>query len=263
MMKLQDMKVLVTGATGGIGKPLVRQLAQAGASVIAHGRSESALMKLAESDGSAITTVSGDFREQATRSRLEEAARKANINVLINLAGINDFGLFEESPIESIMEINVIAPMLLTQALLPDLETLAEAVILNVGSTFGHIGYPGYVAYCSSKHAIKGFSEALRRELADTNIDVLYVSPRATRTTMNSPRADAANQALGTKSDTPEAVARSIIDSLARRRARHQLGAQEKLQVAVNAMFPRVVDNAVGNQLKLIKSFALKEEMPS
>jgi short-subunit dehydrogenase len=61
-------------------------------------------------------------------------------------------------------------------------------MVVNVGSTYGSIGYPGYASYCATKFALRGFSEALRRELADTRVGVLYVAPRATRTSMNSPR---------------------------------------------------------------------------
>ncbi|MFQ3194170.1 MAG: short-subunit dehydrogenase [Colwellia sp.] len=105
------------------------------------------------------------------------------VNVLINNAGVSQFKLFEQasesdiSDISDIITTNTIAPMQLTQALLPLLKQYDKAQIINMGSTYGSIGFPGYTAYCASKFALRGFSQTLSRELADSNIRVKYLAP--------------------------------------------------------------------------------------
>lgn len=105
------------------------------------------------------------------------------VNVLNNNAGVSQFKLFEQasesdiSDISDIITTNTIAPMQLTQALLPLLKQYDKAQIINMGSTYGSIGFPGYTAYCASKFALRGFSQTLSRELADSNIRVKYLAP--------------------------------------------------------------------------------------
>ena len=84
-----------------------------------------------------------------------------------------------------LININLIAPIAITNALLKGLKEKKEAIILNIGSTFGSIGYPGFSIYGASKAGLKGFSESLRRELLDTNIKIIHFSPRAINTSLN------------------------------------------------------------------------------
>jgi short-subunit dehydrogenase len=95
------------------------------------------------------------------------------LNCVINAAGVNQFALLErqdEDAISRLIELNVTATLQLTHRLLPLLRIPPRALLVNLGSTFGSIGYPGFAAYCASKFAMRGFSEALRRELADSRI---------------------------------------------------------------------------------------------
>lgn len=252
------MRVLLTGASGGIGRALANELLGADAGVLLQARSTDRLGDLACHPRARV--VAGDLRQDNDIAAIATAARENNINVLINNAGTGEFTLFEHSDIQRVIETNVIGTMALTQSLLPHLAEQPHALIINVGSTFGAIGYPGYVSYCASKHAIAGFSQALQRELSDTAIDVSYVAPRATRTAMNTGAADRANEALGVGSDSAEHVAAQIMKLIARKRRRLQLGSIERLQVTMNAMFPGVVDNAIAKQLPTIKRFVTSKE---
>ena len=110
--------------------------------------------------------------------------------------------------------------MLLVHELLPHLKAQPQAHLLNMGSVFGNIGYPGYAAYSASKFAMRGFTEALRRELADTRVRVHYLAPRATRTPINSPAVQRMNAELKVAMDPPEAVARAARTVLGERRRR-------------------------------------------
>lgn len=129
-------------------------------------------------------------------------------------------------------------------------------MVVNVGSIYGSIGYPGYATYSASKFALRGFSEALRRELADTTVDVLYAAPRATRTSMNTSAATALNQALKVGMDDPVDVARAVLDAVQQQRNELYLGWPEKLFVRLNGMLPGVVDRALRKQLPLIRRYS-------
>ena len=153
---------------------------------------------------------------------------------------------------------------MLVHDLMPHLRDAMEPVVLNIGSTFGSIGHPGFSAYCASKFGLRGFSEALRRELADTPVRVCYLAPRATRTELNGPRVDALNSALGVQSDAPVLVAAEVLRALQEpARFRIFLGWPEKLFVFLNSLLPRLVDQALRKQLPVIKRFAHQEDMPS
>lgn len=246
-MNLRDARILITGASGGIGTALATRLRSEGSELLLHSHA-SALDCDENAVRADMTTVEG-------RQEIVRAATSFNINVLINCCGVNQFSCFEQADIEYIMQVNVIGPMLLTQSLIGHLRQRSQATILNVGSTLGEIGFPGYVAYCASKHAIKGFSESLRRELSDTHIRVQHVSPRAVHTEMNPERVHQLNQALGNKVDEPQFLADKIARQLERGRSRLQIGGLEKIQVKINGLVPRLVDLALSRQLATIKQY--------
>jgi short-subunit dehydrogenase len=158
--------------------------------------------------------------------------------------------------IEAAIAINTVAPMLLCRALLPQLVRQDEAHIVNVGSVFGSIGYPGFAVYSASKFAIRGFTEALRRELADTSIQVHYVAPRATGTALSTDRVRAMNAELKLAMDTPETVAAAIADALRRSRREVYLGTPERWFARLNAIVPGLIDRALRKQLPIIRRFA-------
>jgi short-subunit dehydrogenase len=261
-MKLHGKTLVLTGASGGIGQALAHALAAAGARLILVGRDAARLAALAGTLPGAHSTVTADLGEAAGRERLLESCRQPGHGVdgLINNAGISDFGSFEQQTPERIAELihlNLTVPMLLCRSFLPLLGTHPGACIVNIGSTFGAIGHPGFAAYCASKAGLRGFSEALRRELADSTIRVFHLAPRATRTAMNSAAVDALNRALGNAVDEPAVVARALVAQLsdARGSERH-LGWPERLFVRVNALLPALVDRALIKKLPVIRQHA-------
>ena len=260
-MKLEGKKVLITGATGGIGKSLAYALSKKGAQVVLHGRCREKLDMLATDlweQGHEVHLLAADIKIGDERRKLVEEVSQIGIDILINNAAVNQFSLFEqmsEDQIESILYTNINATMLLTHDLLPTLQQAGAAMVVNVGSTFGSIGFPGYAVYCATKHALKGFSDALRREMADTAVKVIYVAPRATSTSMNTSAANSLNTVLGIRSDHPYQVAGAIIRSMEKDTARSQIGWPEKFQVKINNLLPQVVDLALFKQLPVIKQY--------
>ena len=129
-------------------------------------------------------------------------------------------------------------------------------MIVNIGSIFGSIGHPGFAAYCASKFGLKGFTEALQRELHGSSIRVLYLAPRATHTDLNSMAVTALNEALGNNVDSPEQVAKALMDILASKRRQQYLGWPENLFVRLNGLFPGLVHNALVRKLHIIRHHA-------
>ncbi|HSN71561.1 MAG TPA: SDR family oxidoreductase [Steroidobacteraceae bacterium] len=263
-MKLEGAKVLITGASGGIGTATAQRLAAAGARVLLVGRDslrlEALARRLERTRGSAAA-LTADITTSAGREAIVETAGRwqGGIDAIVNLAGTNHFGMFEQqstAEVERIVSTNALAPMLLCHALLPVLRARPQAHIVNVGSILGSIALPGNAAYSASKFALRGFSEALRRELADTRIRVHYVAPRATATAFNQPEVEAMNRDLKVAMDPPELVAAAIESALNSERAEMFLGWPEKLFVRLNAILPRLVDRALRKQLPVVQHHA-------
>jgi short-subunit dehydrogenase len=270
-MKLDTMRVLLTGATGGIGRVIARRLLEGGSHVLLVARDADALGSLLKScafAGGRVHAHRADLTRVEARTELCAAARlwHGGINVVINNAGLNPFAMYEDLSAEQLdqtLAVNVHAPMHLCRELLPWLKGQDAAAIVNVGSVFGSIGYPGYVAYSATKFAVRGFSEALRRELADTRVTVKYFAPRATRTAMNSAAVEEMNSRLNVAMDSPERVARELIALLRHGKYSAIVGWPEKAFVKVNGVLPGIVDRALRGKLSIIRAFArLRSAMP-
>lgn len=265
-----EMKVLITGATGGIGAAMTATLLAAGHSVMATGRDQAALLELQKTHQcfqDRLAVVCADLSRVADRHQLVMAAAewKGGINVLINNAGNADFSLFETQStdvIERLLQVNLHVPIHLTHALLPVLQRHSFAHIVNVGSVFGAIGYPGNAVYCASKFGLRGFSESLRRELADTPVRVHLLAPRATRTQLNDTVVDALNAELGNAVDCPDAVAHTLLRLLAGSGGAAVIGFPEKIFARINAVLPSIVDRALRKQLPIIRRYAAIRRTP-
>jgi short-subunit dehydrogenase len=259
-MKPQDMKVLLTGASGGIGTRLATILADSGAQLLLTGR-DSARLSLQKDclagEGRMVETFAADISTAEGIRSLASAATDfcGGINVLVNNAGINDFGRFDDQSrdsLNSMVVTNILAPINLTHELLPSLQRQREALIVNIGSILGSIGVPGQVAYSSTKFALHGFSEALRRELGSGPVRVVYVAPRSTETEMNDALQREVNQAMGVASDDPGSVAVQIADAISSKRTERFLGWPERLFVKLNALFPGIVDRSLQRQATML-----------
>ena len=260
-MDILGKNIILTGATGGIGQAIAKDLSAAGAHLILVARNDERLSSLVDELGTdKHRAISADLSSDDGRQQVVDACRDADISLLINAAGTNEFGLFEKQSAESVrqlLDINLLSPILLTLELLPSLQQQEESRIINIGSTFGSIGYPGFGTYCASKFGLRGFTESLRRELADTNTRISYVAPRATRTEFNTDTVVAMNDALGTEMDDPALVAAEVMQVIRGPADTDKyIGWPEKLFVRVNALFPGVVDNSLRKQLPIIRRFA-------
>ncbi|HSJ96996.1 MAG TPA: SDR family oxidoreductase [Myxococcota bacterium] len=247
-------RAILTGASGGLGRAIAVALAPQCDALLLVGRDRDRLEAVAREAGPVASTLAADLVTPEGRDAV--VAHPLHPNLLINGAGASDFGWLarqDDATLERIMGANVLAPMQLVRGLLPRLEREPRSWIVNVGSIFGYLGYPGQAAYSASKFALRGFSEALGRELADGPVRVLYFAPRSARTSMNGAAMVALNAELGVAMDEPADVAAELV-ALLRRPARERLlGMPEKLFARVNQIAPRLVDLALRRQLSVIR----------
>jgi short-subunit dehydrogenase len=253
--------IVLTGASGGIGAAIAKQLSDEGGLLILVGRDQVKLDKLNQDIGGQHHCLAVDLTTEEGRASLLGLCRQfeSGIDMLINNAGISEFSLLKNTScerVEQLITTNLISPILVCKALLSILEIQHQARIVNIGSTFGSIGFPGFSVYSSSKFGLRGFSEALRRELMDSNVSVHYFAPRATKTTINSNSVVLMNEELNTRVDSPELVAQNFIKFLRRHSASHfYQGWPEKLFVRINGLLPQLVDRSIFKQLATIKRY--------
>ena len=254
---MKRFRAILTGASGGIGQAIAAALAPQCEALLLVGRDAARLEQARRAAGPVARTLIADLATPAGRA----AVALSEANLLINNAGAGDFAWLEaqdDAMLERIVQANVLAPMQLTRRLLPELRRRPAAWIVNVGSIMGYLGYPGHAAYCASKFALRGFGEALRRELADSKVRVLYLAPRATHTAMNGAGVTALNAELGVAMDSPESVAQQLVALLERPVHERLLGMPEALFARLNQLLPGLVDRALRRQLPVIRRHAGK-----
>jgi short-subunit dehydrogenase len=255
-MQLKNARILLTGASGGLGQELACQLTDCGAALLLAGRDSGRLNALATSLGPGAASICADLERASGVAALAGAAREFGVNVLINNAGVSAFGLLENqewAAIERVLATNLEAPIHLTHALLPWLKAQPQAAIVNIGSTFGSLPFPGFVAYSAAKAGLRGFSQALRRELADSLVAVIHIAPRAIDTPLNTDAVKALNRALKNQSDSPVDVARQVVAALRRGDGEHHFGFPERLFAWLNGVAPSLIDRGLAGKLAIIK----------
>jgi len=187
----QDRVALITGAGGGIGRAIALRLAQDGIHLALCGRTRSKLEETAAllGEGVRVLIITGDLTDPAFPAECvqETLASLGRLDILINNAGLAQSQPFEEITLDEynrIMDTNVKAPFLLTQAALPALRTSDYATVINIASVTAHKGYPLQSVYSASKHALIGMSKSLANEVYKENIRVHVISPGGVFTDM-------------------------------------------------------------------------------
>ncbi len=253
---LKNRRILLTGASRGIGRELALELARRSSRLLLIARNGEALQPLVAElltlGAASAEAIAGDVTDASFRAIVIEKIRTnwQSLDVLINNAGVSAHGHFDahdEAILRQIMEVNFYAPTELTRLSLPLLAVGSDSVIVNIGSILGHRGMPHNSEYSASKFALRGWSEALRTELHDRGIDVLLVSPGTIDT-------DFFDHLL-VKSDSlpwgkqkgisPAAVARQIVRAIELRRTEIYPNWRGRLLVAVNRWAPRLVDRVM------------------
>jgi short-subunit dehydrogenase len=239
-MPLRNKSVALTGGAGGIGALVAGELSKLGARLTVVDRVEKLPF---EAD-----YIRGDLSTVEGIAEVASALRAIDADVLVNLAGIQYFGPFEGQTLEHVQSsytVNLVAPVALAQAVVPQMKRRGRGHIVNIGSIFGSIGFAHFVTYSSAKAGLRSFSEALRRELSGTGIEVTYVAPRAVKTQLNSARVMEYAALTKMTMDEPAGVAKRIATAIAGRKKDVYIGFPEGLFVRLNAVTPRLVDAAL------------------
>lgn len=243
--------VLVTGGGSGIGRALALEAGRRGMIVGVCGRRAAALEETAAALPSSASplVIPADLTRPEDRTRIATVLQQAwgRLDILFNNAGRVVGGDVEhaaDDAMEDLFRTNVVAPMALTRDLAPLLAAARPARVVNVGSVFGDIAYPGFAAYSASKFALRGYSSALRREWRGRGICVTYAAPRATRTDAASAFTDLI-ASTGMRLDDPDKVAAHIWRAAdAGRDAAYPAG-PERLFVLIQRLFPKLIDRAL------------------
>ena len=260
---LKNKTILLTGANGGIGTEIAKLLSEQGAMLILAGLNQPELEALNHQLGGKHAVVEADIASEQGRQSILSVCEQDNINldIVLNNAGVGQFSLLadmNEAAVTRIIDINLTSTILLSQALLPLLLARPRAEIINIGSILGSIGFPGSTVYCASKFGIRGFTEALRRELLDTSISVRYFAPRATKTAINNDDVVSMNNELGTKMDAADHVAKQLVSFLKESTSNKFLGFPENLFIRINSILPGIVDKSIYKQLPIIKRYLIR-----
>lgn len=265
-MQLKNKRVLLTGATGGIGQPIAKLLAQKGAILALVGRDATKLNTLKveiESHGGKAFCITADLNIAGNVERVANEAKQqlGDIDILINNAGVLDFIELQdqsEARIAEMIHTNVTVPIQLTRAVVGGLQAKNQGHLVFIGSVFGSLGFPHFATYCSSKFAVHGFSQALRRELVNTKIGVTYIAPRGINTPMNDANTVAMWAKAGSTMDEPDLVASIVVKALESEKQEVFIGQPQTFFAWLNGVLPSVVNIGLKKQTALAAPFLTK-----
>jgi Short-chain dehydrogenases of various substrate specificities len=233
---------IITGASMGLGQAISQALAQAGYRLVLAARSQEQINRMAAefvlAGGEAIA-VPTDVTKPADLERLVKVslAQFGRIDVLVNNAGVSEAfepALEGDTIADRTMHTNLLALMQLTRLVLPTMKTQRSGHIINIASVAGHVALPERSSYATSKHGVRGFSEALRRELRPMGIKVSMVSPGFIRTEMT--------REMRIPMPGPEIVARAVLSLLRRPRPEIVVPWYYHFPIWLNRCCPSLVD---------------------
>jgi short-subunit dehydrogenase len=253
---LRNARIVLTGASSGIGRELTIQLCQRGADVLITARRLDRLNALVQSCQELpgkLSVLAGDLTDPSHRQALvQEASRRwGALDVLINNAGAGAIGRFDKASsdrLRKVMEIDFFAPVELTRLCLPLLQNGIRPAILNIGSVLSHRAVPNKSEYCAAKFAMRGWAESLRVELARPKIEVLMLSPSTTQSefldSLVDTKSDERSKSIGIM--PAERVAQLAISTLIRSKREMILSVGGKALVWAGRLFPTITDRILG-----------------
>ncbi len=216
-MKLAGQRVLLTGATGGIGSAVARRLSAEGADLVLSGRRVDVLAALAEETGAAV--IAADLSDPAETERLVAAA--GEIDILIANAGLPATGrlsMYRTDQIDRALAVNLRAPIALAHALTPPMAARGRGHVVFMSSLAGKSATPRSSIYNATKFGLRGFSLALRAELRPRGVGVSTIFPGFIRDAgMFADTKIKLPPGVGTR--TPEEVAAAVVRAIRRNKA--------------------------------------------
>jgi short-subunit dehydrogenase len=217
-LRLEDSTVLVTGATGGIGRAIARAMHARGATVVLSARRVNMLDEIARELGDRVEVVGADLSNKPDVERLGD---RGDVDVLVANAAVPAAGrlqTFASRELDRAIDVNVRAPMQLTLALLPRMVEKGAGHLVYVSSLAGKVASAGSSVYSATKFAVRGFGYSLSEELRDTGVGVTTVFPGFIREAgMFHDSGVKLPRGFGTR--TPDDVAKAVVEGIEKNRA--------------------------------------------
>ena len=258
--ELAGKRVIVTGASSGIGRAVAEALVREKARVVLAARNADALealaaqLRLAGGDAVAVPT---DVTNPDDRRRLIDTAVRefGGLDAIVNNAGVGSWGHFATSSEEiarRVMEVNFFGPVELTRLAIPHLAEGTDPCIVNVTSMCGRKGMPAWPEYSASKFALVGMSEAWRGEFVRYGVDVLTIVPGLTDTGFekNWLRVDGKADLRFQDGMTPDEAAAGIVAAIRANKTETVLGREAKRLLRFNRFFPRLTNWLIARKIK-------------
>lgn len=251
-MEFSKKTVWVTGASSGIGRALAASFSGEGAHVILSGRREGALQDAASGCPGETMLLPFEATDYDALPDIVERATswRGGVDILVNNAGISQRSLAIDTDFEvyrRLMEVDFFAPLRLTQLLLPHFLDRGAGTLVQVSSLAGKIGVPMRTGYCAAKHALMGYSDALRAENARRGLTVLTVTPGFVQTEIAANALNGTGQRYGPNDDpvnhgiTPGEAAGQILGALRKGQREITVGRpQEKANAVMARLLPGV-----------------------
>ena len=261
---LRDNVVIVTGASSGIGRALALRLADQGACLALAARNVEQVEQVADQcrqrKGKALVVPTDVAQQEQCQNLIERTVTEhGRIDTLINNAGISMWVRFEElqtlAPLEQIMRVNYFGSVYCTHYALPHLKK-TRGRIVTISSLAGKTGVPTRSGYAASKHAVVGFFDTLRIELAPYGVSVTLIYPGFVSTEMRKRAFGADGTPLGqspvqeTKVMTAEACAQLIIPAIARRKRELVMTFRGKAGQWLKLLKPLLVDRIASRAIE-------------
>ncbi|WGF87841.1 SDR family NAD(P)-dependent oxidoreductase [Marinivivus vitaminiproducens] len=249
-MNIAGKRVLITGGSSGIGFALAQALLARGGKVAITGRRPGVVADAVQSlraGGGEVHGIAADIATAEGRAATLEQALAAlgGLDVLINNAGGVRAGRLEntsEAELTAMIDVDLVAPILLTRSALPALRLSGDAMVVNIASGIALIGAPFYATYAAVKAGLARFGEALRRELKGEGIHVLTAYPGGTDTPMM--KSNRAGPELGFSREAPSVVAEAIVEGMEAGSFEVVRGGEARAKmIALNRDDPSAVDD--------------------
>lgn len=253
-MRYENKTVWITGASSGIGEALAVAWSAEGARVILSARNVDELERVRRACVDPGKHLVRRLDLTDTGDIFRAAAEVGDVDVLVHSGGVSQRSLVAETDLaidRAIMELNYFGTIALTKAVLPSMLARKSGHIVPISSVIGHVGIPLRSAYAASKHALHGFFDALRAEVAKDGVRVTIVCPGYVRTNVsqNALRGDGSKH--GQLDEThanailPEQAAPRIIDGVFKRKNEVRVGGKEVLAIHLKRFLPNLVARVI------------------
>jgi short-subunit dehydrogenase len=258
--RLQDKVIVITGASSGIGEELAMQAAEQGATPVLIARTEEKLRALKQKIESTyripchyyVLNVSNEEEVKLVFTQvLQEIGR---IDILVNNAGFGVFKTFTDASVQEVkdmFDVNVFGLVACTKAVLPYMIERNSGHIVNIASLAGKIATPKSSAYAATKHAVLGFTNSLRMELANTNITVTAINPGPIDTNFHTIADQSGTyvKSVGRYILKPNYVAQQIVKAIETKKREVNLPKWMSLGPIIFSLFPGLFERVAGKSL--------------